>query len=108
MMVLHTATGTYTKVTVDAKGRITNATNPTTLAEYGLNGTVEGQSAQPYDLDLVAIAGLTTTGLISRTSGGAMSTRTIAGTAGRISVNDGGGINGNPTIDIISTTVTSR
>ena len=100
-----TASGTYTKVTVDAKGRITNATNPTTLAEYNLNGTVEGQSAQPYDLDLVAIAGLTTTGLISRTSGGAMSTRTIAGTAGRISVNDGGGINGNPTIDIISTTV---
>ena len=100
------ATGTYTKVTVDAKGRITNAENPTTLAAYGLNGTVEGSSAQPYDLDLVAVAGLTTTGLISRTSGGAMSTRTIAGTAGRISVNDGGGINGNPTIDIITTTVT--
>ena len=100
------ATGTYTKVTVDAKGRITNAENPTTLAAYGLNGTVEGTSAQPYDLDLVAVAGLTTTGLISRTSGGAMSTRTIAGTAGRISVNDGGGINGNPTIDIITTTVT--
>ena len=100
------ATGTYTKVTVDAKGRITNAENPTTLAAYGLNGTVEGSSAQPYDLDLVAVAGLTTTGLISRTSGGAMSTRTIAGTAGRISVNDGGCINGNPTIDIITTTVT--
>jgi len=101
------ATGTYTKVTVDAKGRIINAENPTTLAAYGLNGTVEGSSAQPYDLDLVAIAGLTTTGLISRTSGGAMSTRTIAGTSGNISVNDGGGINGNPTIDIITTAVTA-
>ena len=72
-----------------------------------MNGTVEGSSAQPYDLDLVAIAGLTTTGLISRTSGGAMSTRTIAGTSGNISVNDGGGINGNPTIDIITTAVTA-
>ena len=101
------ATGTYTKVTVDAKGRIINAENPTTLAAYGLNGTVEGSSAQPYDLDLVAIAGLTTTGLISRTSGGAMSTRTITGTSGNISVNDGGGINGNPTIDIITTAVTA-
>ena len=101
------ATGTYTKVTVDAKGRITNASNPTTLADYNLNGTVEGQSAQPYDLDLVAVAGLTTTGLISRTGGGSMATRTIAGTAGRIAVNNGGGVNGNPTIDIIATTVTA-
>ena len=102
-----TATGTYTKVTVDAKGRITNASNPTTLADYNLNGTVEGSSAQPYDLDLVSIAGLTTTGLISRTSGGNMQTRTIAGTAGRISITNGGGISGNPTIDIIATPVTA-
>ena len=28
----------------------------TTLADYGLDGTVEGTSAQPYDLDLVAIS----------------------------------------------------
>jgi len=53
------ASGTYTKVTVDSKGRITNASFPSTLADYNLNGTVEGSSAQPYDLDLVAIAGLT-------------------------------------------------
>ena len=81
------ATGTYTKVTVDAKGRIINAENPTTLAAYGLNGTVEGSSAQPYDLDLVAIAGLTTTGLISRTASNTMATRTITGTTGKINVN---------------------
>ena len=100
------ATGTYTKVVVDAKGRISNASFPSTLADYNLNGTVEGQSAQAYDLDLAAIAGLTTTGIISRTSGGAMSTRTITGTATRISVNEGGGIGGNPTIDLITTAVT--
>ena len=46
------ATGTYTKVVVDAKGRISNASFPSTLADYNLNGTVEGQSAQAYDLDL--------------------------------------------------------
>ena len=102
-----TPTGTYTKVVVDSKGRIINASNPTTLADYGLNGTVEGSSAQPYDLDLVAIAGLTTTGLISRTSGGAMATRTITGTSGRIQVNNGGGIAANPAIDLITTAVTS-
>ena len=78
------ATGTYTKVTVDAKGRISNAETPSTLAAYNLNGNVEGQSAQPYDLDLAAIAGLTTTGMLARASGGNMQTRTVTGTPGRI------------------------
>ena len=99
------ASATYTKVTVDAKGRITNASTPSTLADYNLNGTVEGSSAQPYDLDLVAISGLTTTGIIARTSGGAMSTRTITGTATRIGLTNGNGVSGNPTIDLITTAV---
>ena len=105
------SSGTYNKVTVDAKGRITAAIDYTTgnngtLADYGLDGTTEGASAQPYDLDLVAIAGLTTTGMIARTSGGAMATRTITGTAGKIQINNGAGVNGNPTINLITTTVT--
>ena len=98
-------TGTYTKVVVDAKGRIINASNPNTIQDYGLNGTVEGQSAQPYDLDLAAVAGLTTTGLLSRTSGGVMQTRTIQGSATRIAINNGGGIGGNPSVDLITTAV---
>ena len=101
------ATGTYTKVTVDAKGRISNAETPSTLAAYNLNGNVEGQSAQPYDLDLAAIAGLTTTGMLARASGGNMQTRTVTGTPGRISVNNGDGVSGNPTVDLITTTVSS-
>ena len=99
------ATGTYTKVVVDSKGRITNASFPSTLADYNLNGTVEGSSAQPYDLDLVAISGLTTTGMISRVSGGNMATRTITGTATTISVVNGNGVSGNPTLDLITTAV---
>ena len=104
------SSGTYNKVTVDAKGRITAAqdfttSNNGTLADYGLDGTVEGSSAQPYDLDLVAIAGLTTTGMIARTSGGAMSTRTVTGTAGKIQIQNGAGVNGNPTINLITTSV---
>jgi len=100
-----TSSGTYTKVTVDAKGRVTNASNPTTLADYNLNGTVEGSSAQAYDLDLVALAGLTTTGFISRTASNTMATRTITGTAGKINVNNGGGLSGNPTLDLATTAV---
>jgi len=100
------STGTYTKVTVDAKGRISNASNPTTLAAYGLDGTVEGSSAMPYDGDLAAIAGITTTGLIARTSANVMATRTLQGSATRIAISDGSGISGNPTIDLITTAVT--
>jgi len=99
--------GTYTKVTVDAKGRIKTASNPTTLAAYGLDTSIEGTGAQPYDNDLNAIASLTTTGLLSRTSSGAMSTRTITGTATRIAITQGAGINDNPSIDLITTAVTA-
>lgn len=71
--------GTYTKVTVDVKGRVTSATTlaasdipnldwskittgkPTTLAGYGIT------DAQPLDSDLTAIAALSGTGLARRT-----------------------------------------
>ena len=99
------ATGTYTKVIVDAKGRITNASQPSSFADLGLNGTVEGQSAQAYDLDLVAVAGLTTTGF--RTGEVQWQLELQGSSAGRIAVNNGGGVAGNPTIDIIATTVTA-
>ena len=56
---------------------------------------------------MVAIAGLTTTGMIARTSGGNMATRTITGTPARISVSNGNGVSGNPTLDLITTAVTA-
>lgn len=45
--------GTYRSVTVDAKGRVTAGTNPSTLSGYGIT------DAQPLDADLTAIAALT-------------------------------------------------
>ena len=99
------SSGTYTKVVVDAKGRVTNGSIPSTLADYNLNGTVEGQSAQAYDLDLVALAGLTTTGFISRTASNTMATRTITGVTGKINVNNGDGVSGNPSLDLATTAV---
>ena len=99
------SSGTYTKLTVDAKGLITNASNPTTLAEYGLDTNIEGTGAQPYDLDLQAVADLTTVGMVTRTSGGNMATRTIVGSATRISVTNGNAVATNPVIDLITTAV---
>jgi phage-related tail fiber protein len=45
--------GTYTSVTVDAYGRISAGTNPTTLSGYGIT------DAQPLDATLTALAGVT-------------------------------------------------
>ncbi|AIX17313.1 structural protein [Synechococcus phage ACG-2014b] len=104
------ATGTYTKVVVDSKGRITNASNPTTIQDYGLDTSIAGTGAQPYDLDLAAITNLTDGaagfGLISRTSTGNITVRDIVtASTQRIVVNNGDGINGNPEIDLGLTTV---
>lgn len=55
--------GTYKSVTVDAKGRVTGGTNPTTLAGYGIT------DAQALDADLTAIAGLSgTSGFLKKTA----------------------------------------
>ena len=51
------ATGTYSQVTVDSRGRIVDATNPTTLSAYGI------ADAQPLDSDLSSLASMTTFGL---------------------------------------------
>ena len=47
--------GTYTKVTVDAYGRVTNAENPTTLAGYGIT---DGASASEVATLSAAVAAL--------------------------------------------------
>jgi phage-related tail fiber protein len=83
--------GTYRSVTTDAQGRVTAGTNPTTLAGYGIT------DAQPLNSDLTAVAGLAGTGFITRTGSGAATTRTIIAGTG-ISVSNGDGISGNPTV----------
>jgi hypothetical protein len=92
--------GTYQAVTTDAQGRVTGGSNPTTLAGYGIT------DAQPLDNDLTAISALGSTGLIARTGAGTVATRTITAGTG-MTVTNGSGAAGNPTLDITNTGVTA-
>jgi hypothetical protein len=55
---------------------------------------------QPLDATLTALAAYNTNGLLTQTAADTFTGRTITGTASRISITDGNGVLGNPTIDI--------
>lgn len=55
---------------------------------------------QDADSDLTALAGLSTTGLIARTGAGAASARTLTAGSSKVSITNGDGVSGNPTIDV--------
>lgn len=63
--------------------------------------------AQPLDAELTAIAAISTNGLFARTGAGTAAARTLTGTSGRISVSNGDGVSGNPTIDLSASGVTA-
>ena len=65
-------------------------------------GTVIGTDVQAWDADLDAVAALAATaGMLARTGAGAFAVRTIAGTASNISVANGDGALGAPTINLV-------
>jgi hypothetical protein len=61
---------------------------------------VAGNPTLALTNDLAAIEGLATTGIIARTATDTAATRTVTGTANEITVTDGDGVSGNPTISI--------
>lgn len=62
---------------------------------------------QGKDDDLTALAGLSTSGIVTRTGSGSAATRSVAGTSGRVSVTNGDAVAGNPTIDLAASGVTA-
>ncbi len=63
------AAGTYTKVTVDAKGRVTVGANPTTLAGYGITDALNAGTGGSVAGNITMTSGATITGLPNPVSG---------------------------------------
>ena len=76
--------GTYKSVTVDAYGRVTAGTNPTTLAGYGIT------DAQPLNTKLNNLSVVSTRGLLVVNSADVVTTRAIAVAGGGITISDNG------------------
>lgn len=73
-------------------------TNPNV---YLMKTAAIGGTVQAWDADLDALAALSGTGIMVRTGAQTYNdSRSIAGTASRVSVTNGDGVAGNPTIDI--------
>jgi len=87
----------------------TGATTLTGLVKG--NGTsaftaaVSGTDYQAPDSTLTALAAYNTNGLITQTAADTFAGRTITGTTNRLTVTDGDGVLGNPTLDISSSYV---
>ena len=99
--------GTYTKLTVNDRGLVTTAANPTTLAGYNIT---DGQLENNF---LTALSGLHSQSLngyvvkVNNTTTGSV-VREIIGTAGRIQqTGDSTGITNNTIFDLIPTGVSA-
>lgn len=63
-------------------------------------GLAIGTDVQPFDGDLSAIAAITTAGIYVKTGTNTAASRTISGTNGYVTVTNGDGVSGNPTITV--------
>lgn len=66
-------------------------------------GLAIGTNVQAYDADLAAVAGLSSNGMVTRTGSGTATVRTITGTSNEVSVSNGDGVSGNPTLSLPAT-----
>jgi hypothetical protein len=91
--------GTVTSIT------LTQPAAGLTITGSGVAITTTGTPTFALANDLAGLEGLASTGLAARTATDTWTTRTVTGTSGTISVSNGNGVSGNPTITIDATYV---
>lgn len=69
-----------------------------TVAVTGIGSTIQG-----YDATLAALAAYNTNGILTQTAADTFAGRTITGTANEVSVSNGDGVSGNPTLSLPAT-----
>jgi hypothetical protein len=95
--------GDGTWVTVSGTGTVTSVNITAPAAGITASGgpvTTSGSITLALADDLAALEGLGSTGLAARTASNTWAQRTITGTSGQITVSNGDGVSGNPTLSL--------
>lgn len=82
----------------EVSGITTATTRTITMADQNINLTPTTGTYQGSDADLTALAALATTGLVARTGAASYALRTLTGPAAGLTVTNGDGVSGNPTL----------
>lgn len=90
-IAVRTAANTWTTRTLTAPAAGFTITNPAGVA---------GDPTFVLSDDLAGLEGLSTTGLVTRTASNTYTTRTLTGPAAGISISNGDGVSGNPTLSL--------
>lgn len=95
------AVGDFVPITSGGTGAIDAVGARTAL------GLAVGTNVQAYSAELAGLAALASNGIVARTASGAYSARTLAGSAGRVSVTNGDGVSAAPVVDLVTSGISA-